>query len=118
MYVDSGGFSNGYQSGIRQGGAYELKQAAWAVLFASSIAQRSGNTAVASTLKNIDVDDWFRRMPWRRGNSPLSETPEYEEFLFDQWERGSFDEYWKQPGIYAEGFYHHLKDVATVHMKR
>ena len=28
MYVDSGGFSNGYQSGIRQGGAYELKQAA------------------------------------------------------------------------------------------
>lgn len=116
MYVDSGGFSNGYQSGIRQGGAYELKQAAWAVLFASSIAQRSENTAVASTLKNIDVDDWFKRMPWRRGNSPLSEAPEYEEFLFDQWERGTFDAYWKQPGIYAEGFYHHLKNVATVHM--
>lgn len=27
MVVDSGGFSNAYQSGVRQGGAYELKQA-------------------------------------------------------------------------------------------
>ena len=116
MYIDSGGFSNGYQSGIRQGGAYELKQAAWALLFASTIAQRSGNTAVATTLKNIDVEAWFKRMPWSRGNSPLSSVPEYEDFLFDQWERGSFDGYWKQPGIYAEGFYHHLSDVATVHL--
>jgi len=30
MFIDSGGFSNAYQSGIRQGGAFELKQATWA----------------------------------------------------------------------------------------
>ena len=28
--LDSGGFSNAYQAGIRQGGAFELKQATWA----------------------------------------------------------------------------------------
>lgn len=116
MFVDSGGFSNGYQSGIRQGGAYELKQAAWAVLFAASTAKREGNTAFARTLADIDVDGWFKRMPWRRGNSPLSGAPEYEDFLFDQWERGTFDAYWKQPGIYAEGFYDQLANVASVHM--
>jgi len=27
MFVDSGGFANAYQSGIRQGGAFELRQA-------------------------------------------------------------------------------------------
>src|SRR4029450_6582418 len=30
MFLDSGGFSNAYQGGIRQGGAFELKQATWA----------------------------------------------------------------------------------------
>jgi predicted acyl esterase len=30
MVIDSGGFSSAYQCGIRQGGAFELKQATWA----------------------------------------------------------------------------------------
>ena len=30
MFLDSGGFSNAYQGGIRQGGAFELKQVTWA----------------------------------------------------------------------------------------
>ena len=30
MYLDCGGFSNAYQGGIRQGGAFELKQITWA----------------------------------------------------------------------------------------
>ena len=30
MYIDCGGFSNAYQGGIRQGGAFELKQVTWA----------------------------------------------------------------------------------------
>ena len=29
MFLDSGGFSNPYQGGIRQGGAFELKQVTW-----------------------------------------------------------------------------------------
>jgi putative CocE/NonD family hydrolase len=51
-------------------------------------------------------------MPWSRGNSPLSLAPEYEEYLFDQWEHGSFDGYWKQLGIYAQGFYKEYSDAA------
>ena len=30
LFMDSGGFSSGYHSGIRQGGAFELKQLTWA----------------------------------------------------------------------------------------
>jgi hypothetical protein len=30
---------------------------------------------------------------------------EYEDYLFDQWERGTFDEYWRQPELYAAGHY-------------
>lgn len=113
MIVDSGGFSNGYQSGIRQGGAFELKQASWAIMFAKEHALKQGGNAASAAL-SIDIADWFKRMPWRRGNSPLSVVPEFEDFLFDQWERGEFGEYWKQPGIYAEGFYDKLCGVASV----
>lgn len=114
MVVDSGGFSDGYQSGIRQGGAYELKQAAWAIMFAAEQSRRNEQPGIKLTENELEA--WFGRMPWRRGDSPLTATPDYEEFLFDQWERGQFDEYWTQPGIYAKGYYDRLADVATVHI--
>jgi putative CocE/NonD family hydrolase len=114
MCVDSGGFSNGYSSGIRQGGAYELKQAAWAVMFAAQAARLSGSGEFQ--ISPEDLDNWFKRMPWRRGDSPLTGSPEYEDFLFDQWEKGVFDDYWKQPGIYAQGFYPLMRDVAALHI--
>lgn len=114
MVVDSGGFSNAYQSGVRQGGAYELKQAAWAVMFAAEHSRRLQRAGFELTPE--DLDRWFKRMPWRRGDSPLTPTPDYEDFLFDQWERGVFDDYWKQPGLYAEGYRDKMKDVAAIHI--
>ena len=38
-------------------------------------------------------------------------APEYEDYLFEQWEHGVFDDYWKQLGIYAEGFYDQFADA-------
>ena len=43
--------------------------------------------------------DWFTRMPWKRGHSPLRRHPDYEAYVFDQWEHGTFDAFWKQLGI-------------------
>ena len=55
-------------------------------------------------------------MPWSRGHSPLSLAPEYEDYVFEQWEHGVFDDYWKQLGIYAEGSYDPYSDVPMVWM--
>lgn len=116
MFLDSGGFSNAFHSGIRQGGAFELKQATWAFnqALASPLLQR--DPAKFAAMKAIDIKDWFRRMPWQRGSSPVSLAPEYEDYLFEQWEHGVFDDYWKRIGIYAEGFYDQFGDAAMVHM--
>ena len=81
----------------------------------SSAAAR-GLAARLAAMKAIDIKDWFRRMPWRRGNSPVSLAPDYESYLFEQWEHGDFDGYWKQLGIYGEGFYDRYVDAAMVHM--
>ena len=116
MFLDSGGFSNAYQGGIRQGGAFELKQATWAYNNALESPEIARDPAKLAAMKAIDIRDWFRRMPWRRGASPVSLAPEYEDYLFEQWEHGVFDGYWKQLGIYAQGFYDKFTDAAMVHM--
>jgi putative CocE/NonD family hydrolase len=113
QFLDCGGFSNAYRSGIRHGGAFDLKQATWAYRNALADAR---DPAVKAALEAQDIKAWFRRMPWHMGDSPISAAPEYEDYLFEQWSHGVFDDYWKQPGIYAEGFYDRYADVPIVHL--
>jgi uncharacterized protein len=116
MFLDSGGFSNAYQGGIRQGGAFELKQVTWAFSEGLNSPLLQADPARAAAMRAIDLKDWFARMPWQRGASPLSLVPDYEAYVFDQWEHGTFDTYWKQLGIYAAGYYPQFPDAAMVHM--
>ena len=113
QFLDCGGFSNAYRSGIRHGGAFDLKQATWAYNNALADAR---DPAVKAALRAEDIKEWFARMPWRRGHSPLSAAPEYEDYLFEQWSHGVFDDFWKQPGIYAEGYYDRYANVPVVNL--
>ena len=116
MFLDSGGFSNAYQSGIRQGGAFELKQATWAYNNALKSPSVMADPQRRAALEAVDLKAWFADMPWRPGHSPVSAAPEYEDYLFEQWTHGAFDDYWAQPGIYAAGSYEQFADVPQVHM--
>jgi uncharacterized protein len=111
MFLDSGGFANAYQDGIRQGGAFELKQVTWAYSAAFESPDVANNPARTAALKAIDIKAWFAKMPWARGRSPLTPAPEYERYVFDQWEHGTFDAFWKQLGIYAQGFTDRFSDA-------
>ena len=114
MFMDSGGFSNAYQGGIRQGGAFELKQVTWAFNEALDSPDIKSDPAKLAALKSIDLKSWFARLPWTRGHSPLSAVPEYEDYVFDQWEHGRFDGFWKQIGLYAASYYDRWPAAATV----
>jgi putative CocE/NonD family hydrolase len=116
MFLDSGGFSNAYQGGIRQGGAFEMKQATWAHRNALSSKAVQADSALRARLEAVDVRSWFARLPWTSGHSPVSLVPEYESYLFEQWTHGTFDDYWKQPGLWAAGCYDRYADVPMVHM--
>lgn len=116
MILDSGGFANAYQGGIRRGGAFELKQVTWAYRNSFDSPTIQNNPRLRAELEAVDLRDWFTRMPWRRGYSPLSRVPAYEDYLFEQWERGVFDEYWQQPGLYAQGFHDRFPDCPQIHM--
>ena len=116
MFLDSGGFANAYQDGIRQGGAFELKQVTWAYRAAFESPAVAKDPIRLTALQAIDIKGWFARMPWKRGHSPLTPAPEYESYVYDQWEHGTFDSFWKQLGIYAAGFYDSFSDAPMVFM--
>ena len=114
MFLDCGGFSNAYRGGIRQGGAFELKQATWAFKHAALSPVAEADPVIQAAFKAEDIKAWFQAMPWKRGHSPLRWVPEYEEYFFDQWERGTFDDYWRQPEYYAAGHYADLKGIPVM----
>ncbi|HLJ38455.1 MAG TPA: CocE/NonD family hydrolase [Steroidobacteraceae bacterium] len=116
MFVDCGGFSNAYQGGIRQGGAFELKQVTWAYNLGLESPDVRRDPRRLAALKAIDLRAWFARMPWKRGHTPLSLIPEYESYVYEQWEHGTFDSFWKQLGLYAAGYYGQFADAAMVHL--
>jgi hypothetical protein len=116
MFLDSGGFSSAYHSGIRQGGAFELKQATWAYKHALLSPETQRNPARLAALEAQDLKAWFKQMPWSEGHSPLSAAPEYEKYLLEQWRNGLFSPYWTQNGIYARGAYDSYADVPMAHM--
>jgi hypothetical protein len=116
MFLESGGFSSAFHNGVRQGGAFELKQAVWSYMQAQHSAKADRNAARGKSFLTEDLGDWFMRMPWTRGASPLSAAPEYEDYLFEQWENGEFSPFWESLGIYARGYYDILSDVPMVHM--
>jgi putative CocE/NonD family hydrolase len=116
MFVDCGGFSNAYQDGIRQGGAFELKQVTWAYSLGLESKAAQADPQRLAALKAVDIKAWFASMPWKRGHTPISLIPDYEDYVYDQWEHGTFDGFWKQVGLYAEGYYGDFANAAMVHM--
>lgn len=111
MVLDSGGFSNAFTCGIRQGGAFELKQATWAYNNALESVAAKEDSNLLRALEAEDIRTWFTAMPWSEGRSPLRWASDYEGYLLEQWRHGTFNDYWKQPGIYAAGYYDTLPKV-------
>jgi putative CocE/NonD family hydrolase len=114
--LDCGGFSNAWKGGIRQFGAFELKQATWAHKQAILSPEAEADPVMKAALRAEDIRDWFTRMPWKPGHSPLRHHPDYERYLFEQWRHGAFGPFWQQVGIWAEGYYAHYSAADCVHM--
>ncbi len=118
MFVDSGGFYDAYQGGIRQGGAFELKQATWAMRQAMQSPEAQADPLLLAALQAEmkDIGAWFSRLPWRKGQSPLRWLPEFEDYLFEQWQNGPYGDYWRRLGICAKAFMDRIADVPAVFM--
>lgn len=111
LFLDSGGFSNAFLSGIRQGGVLELKQLLWAFNQAKVSPIAVNNPIIRDALASEDIFTWMTRFPLKEGHSMLRFIPEYEEIAFNYWKKEKYDEYWKQLGINTSEFYDQFADV-------
>ena len=116
MAVDSGGFSNAFTCGIRQGGALEMKQATWAYNRAMEAPLAAEDPAILRAIQTENLHDWMTRTPWTKARSPVRWDPDYEQYLLDQWQHGTFDAFWKKTGIWAAGYYDIFPKVPIIFM--
>ncbi len=114
--LDCGGFADAWQSGIRQSGAFEMKQATWAFKQAALSPEAEADPLLKAALAGEDIRAWFARLPWRRAHSPLRHHPDYESYLFEQWRHGASDGFWHRLGLWAEGFHHCNSSACAVHL--
>jgi uncharacterized protein len=116
MAVDSGGFSNAFTCGIRQGGALEMKQATWAYNRAMEAPLAAADPAILRAIEAENLADWMTRTPWTKGRSPVRWDPDYESYLLEQWQNGTFNEFWKKTGLWAAGYYHSFPKIPIIFM--
>lgn len=116
MFLDSGGFSSAFHSGIRQGGALELKQLTWASKHARLAPESETDPDRRAALEAEDIRQWIRQGPWQEGRSPLKAAPDYERFVIDQWRHETFDDFWKHPSLWSSGYHRQFADVPIVLM--
>lgn len=114
--LDCGGFANPWRGGIRQSGAFEMKQVTWALRNAISSPEAEADPVLKAALEAEDVREWFTRMPWKPGHSPLRHHPDYEAYLFEQWTHGAYGPFWQQLGISTETYHATYSQAAMVHM--
>lgn len=116
MALDSGGFSDAFQCGIRQGGALEMKQATWAYNRAMESPTAAADPLIQGAIEAEDLHGWMQRTPWTKGRSPIRWDPDYEAYLLDQWQHGTFDAFWKRLGIWAAGYYDDIPRIPIIFM--
>jgi hypothetical protein len=73
---------------------------------------RSPSTERRST-RAQSIRAWLRHCLGKK-RTPISAASEYEDYLFQQWSHGVTEDYWRRPGIYAEGIYDRSADGAFV----
>lgn len=97
MFPNVSIFNAGLHS-VRHAGALEMRWFAWAFLRATDSKEAAADPAIAKALLEMRFDELITRWPIKRGQTPISLTPIYEEYAFDILTHSDYDEFWRRTG--------------------
>lgn len=110
------GPTNAYTYSMKGGGALHLGLLQWILSVASN-----GNEAIKDPAITKAIDamrqgqgflEWASRIPWRRGETPLSLAPTYEEAAFQLYfENYDYNDFWKQPGLGMDEYFESFPEM-------
>jgi putative CocE/NonD family hydrolase len=113
IVVNCGGTSNGWTHAVGNHGAFELKQMIWAF---NQIREETDNPAVKQMLEREKITDWLTVLPLRKGLSPLSIAPNFEDYAIEMTTHVNYDDYWKDLGTNWEEYYKQTSDIPMIHI--
>jgi putative CocE/NonD family hydrolase len=113
IVVNMGGTSNGWTHAVGNHGAFELKQLIWAF---NQIREETDNPAVKEMLQKEKITDWLTVLPLRKGLSPLSIAPNFEDYVIEMMTHVNYDEYWKDMGTNWVEYHKQTSDIPMIHI--
>lgn len=114
IILNMGGTYNGWEHAIRNHGAFEMKQLTWAFSYIKD--EVSSDPVLLKILNKERVEDWVAAFPFRKGRSPLSIVPDFEDYMLEMIAHESYDDYWKQLGLNWSVHYHQTSDIPMLHV--
>lgn len=116
MIVNMGG-SNAFTSTVRQGGAMELRFIAWAYWHSASNTNNSLKSIETDfAINSYSFENALNNWPIKKGLTPLSLIPNYEQWAFDILTNTDYDEYWMQPGFAIDEYYDDHPDIPMIYV--
>lgn len=115
MWVEAGP-TNIYAHEAREGGAMSPQMFAALHLHALDSHEMRSNPEGAKVILDAmrNMGDWFKKVPWKPGETALRVTPDLEKTLFDYYYRGAYDDWWSQECCDQEPYFDRHADVPIV----
>jgi putative CocE/NonD family hydrolase len=110
------GPNNGYHYSMHVGGALQLGLLRWTVGMAASSKEARKDPALAKAAQSMLAHEnflrWAARIPWQRGQTPLSAIPLYEDAAFKLWfENTDYNAFWRQAGLGMDEYFDSFADM-------
>lgn len=117
MWIIQGG-SNGFMHALRHHGTLELRWLAWLVTNGIHSQESHANPGIQGELVRSaeHMYEWFTRLPWSEGNSPLSALPKWEKQALEFYRNADFSDYWLNPTLNFEAYREQTADIPTVYV--
>jgi hypothetical protein len=114
LVINMGGMSDAWDHSVRNDGAFELgRQLSWAW---EQIIEDSKDPVVRARLQQEKLVDWYSALPLRKGLSPLSSVPNYEDYYLDEATHADDDAYWQSISMNWKSYYAQTSDVPMLHI--
>ena len=98
------GPNNGYHYSMHTGGATHLGLLKWALQMATTSQEARKKPEIVAAVRTMFAGDeflrWAARTPWKRGQTPLSGIPTYEDGAFQLFfENNDYNAFWRPLGL-------------------
>ena len=107
---------NAYHYSMRAGGALHLGLLKWILETAATSQEAQQNPAIAEAVRTMSSGqnflNWASRIPWKRGQTPLSIASKYEDAAFQLYfENYDYTDFWRQPGFAMDEYFECFPEI-------